>query len=307
MASVHYGRYLKPSSIWLARWLFVWLAYAGPAAALADAPDAHPEASLLAKYAALAEPLLHNPFKRALYLESSETSDTLKGDIYALVDYPFATFRAALDGPDEWCDVLILHINTKYCHATPDRSPILKVSLGKKYAQPLDDAHAIEFTYRVAKAAPRYLEIRLDAETGPLSTRDYRIRLQAVPVEGNRTFLQLSYSYAFGFTGQLAMKTYLATIGSGKVGFTVTGRQSDGLPEYIDGMRGVAERNTMRYYLAIDAYLGALAAPPPTRFQKRLQGWFNATEQYPRQLREVSRADYIDMKQDEYRRRRATP
>jgi hypothetical protein len=51
----------------------------------------------------------------------------------------------------------------------------------------------------------------------------------------------------------IAMKTYLATLGSSKVGFTVTRRQSNGQPEYIRGMRGLVERNAMRYYLAIDA------------------------------------------------------
>ena len=68
------------------------------------------------------------------------------------------------------------------------------------------------------------------------------------------------------------MKTSLATIGSGKLGFSQTGKQSSGQPEYIGGMRGVAERNTMRYYLAIDATLGALAKPPPMQLQKRLHG-----------------------------------
>jgi hypothetical protein len=35
---------------------------------------------------------------------------------------------------------------------------------------------------------------------------------------------------------------------------------------------------------------------------KRLSDWFDATEQYPRQLHEVSRADYMHMKHDEYQR-----
>ena len=77
------------------------------------------------------------------------------------------------------------------------------------------------------------------------------------------------------------MKTSLATIGSGKLGFSQTGKQSSGQPEYIGGMRGVAERNTMRYYLAIDATLGALAKPPPMQLQKRLHSWFTTTEHIP--------------------------
>lgn len=293
---------------WALRWALVWLAWVCAGAALASVPDRLATASLHAKYAELGDRLRDNPFQRALYLDSSDASGALTGDIYALVDYPFATVGAALDDPEDWCEVLILHINVKYCRAAPDGAGrMLKVSIGKKSAQDLDDAYAIEFAYRVASATPRYLEIRLDAEQGPMSTRDYRIRLQAVPVENGRTFLHLTYSYGYGLAGKLAMKAYLVTIGSGKVGFTVTGREADGRPEYIGGMRGVVERNTMRYYLAIDAYLGAVAAPPGARLQKRLQTWFDATERYSRQLHEVDRSAYLDMKRDEYRRQQAVP
>ena len=64
----------------------------------------------------------------------------------------------------------------------------------------------------------------------------------------------------------------------------------------------MVERNTMRYYLAIDAYLAALTAPPKDQLEKRLQYWFNATEQYARQLHEVERNDYFEMKRKEYQR-----
>jgi hypothetical protein len=292
---------------WLTRLLAAWLAFFSAGLALASVPDARSAASLHAKYASLGERLHHNPFRRALILDSSESSSDLKGDIYALVDYPFPHVSAALNGPGHWCDVLILHINTKYCRATTDETAtVLAVYIGKKTAQPLKDAYPLEFLYRVAAATPKFLEIQLNADKGPLSTRNYRIQLQAVPVGNGQTFLHLTYSYDYGLPGRLAMKTYLATIGRGKVGFTMTGKPSKGSPEYIGGVRGVVERNTMRYYLAIEAYLGALATAPPLQPQKRLQNWFNATEQYPRQLREVSRTAYIDMKRREYLRQQAT-
>ncbi len=288
---------------WLTRVLLVWVALSSSGPAFASVPDAHSAALLQARYASLGERLQHNPFRRALTLDSSESPKDLKGDIYALVDYPFSTVSAALRDANSWCDVLMLHINTKHCQAGTDRAnTALMVSIGKKTPQSLDDAYPIEFSYRVAAATAKYLEIQLNAPEGPLSTRNYRIQLQAVPVESGQTFLHLTYSYDYGMAGRLAMKTYLATIGSGKVGFTQTGTQPDGKPEHIGGMRGVVERNTMRYYLAIDAYLAALAAPPRLQLQKRLQGWFSATEQYPRQLREVDRTAYFDMKRGEYLR-----
>lgn len=261
------------------------------------APDAPSLTSLHEKYTAVAGRLHHNPFRRPLALDSSESSNGLKGDIYALIDHPFSRVRAELDGPEQWCDVLILHINTKFCRAATDENgTVLSVYVGKKTPQPLKDAYPLELSYRVDAATPTHLAVRLHAADGPLSTSNYRIRLQAMPVGKGQTFLHLTYSYEYGTVGKLAMKTYLATLGSNKVGFTPT----DTRLGYVDGMRGVAERNTMRYYLAIDAYLGALALPPPAQPKARLQRWFAATEQYPRQLRELSRADYLDMKRREY-------
>lgn len=290
---------------WLTGALLAWMALSGSGPALASVPATHPAASLQARYASLDERLRNNPFQRPLTLDSSESPNDLKGDIHAVVDHPFATVSTALRDADNWCDVLILHINTKHCRAGNDAGrTVLMVSVGRKTAQALEDAHPIAFSYRVAAATPDYLEVQLNAREGPLSTRNYRILLRAVPVGSGRTFLHLAYSYDYGMAGRLAMKTYLATIGSGKVGFTQTGRQPDGQPEHIGGMRGVVERNTMRYYLAIDAYLDALSMPPRQRLQKRLESWFAATEQYPRQLREVERTAYFDMKRSEYQRQR---
>jgi hypothetical protein len=274
----------------------------------AAGPDTHSAASLGAMYAELGPKLGNNQFKRPLYLDSAESSSHLKGDIYALVDFPFSVVNEALNDPAHWCDVMILHLNTKYCHASTSKAgSVLQVSIGKKYFQPLDDAYPVEFAYNAAIATPDYFDVLLNAKTGPLGTSDYRILLEAVSVQGGKTFLHLTYSYAYNFAGLLAMKSYLATVGSGKVGFTIIGKQSGGQPNYIGGVRGVVERNTMRYYLAIDAYLGALSAPPSEQLEKRLQSWFTSTEQYPLQLHEVDRAAYLDMKRREYLRDQKSP
>jgi hypothetical protein len=106
-------------------------------------------------------------------------------------------------------------------------------------------------------------------------------------------------------TGRLAMQAYLGTVGSSKVGFTVVGTQPDGERRFIGGMRGLVERNTMRYYLAIEAFLGALGAPPQARLEKRLRDWFAATERYPRQLHEMEQDEYLDMKRREHQRQQA--
>lgn len=264
-------------------------------------------ANLRDKYQSLAQQLKHNPFQRPLYLESTESPSALKGEIFAVVDYPFALVSGALNdpvhGPANWCDVLILHLNTKYCHAsTSTDGSMLSVNIGKKVEQKLADTYRVQFHYRTAATSPGYFQVDLNADTGPLSTKDYRIVLEAVPIDDNRTFLHLTYSYGYGMAGRIAMKTYLATIGADKVGFTTTAGASAGQPEYIGGVRGLVERNTMRYYLAIDSYLGSLSSPPDKRLEQRFTSWFDATEEYPRQLHEVSRQDYLQMKYKEYER-----
>jgi hypothetical protein len=226
----------------------------------------------------------------------------LQGDIYAVVDYPFATVNSAFNdpqqGPANWCEVLILHLNTKYCHATSgSNGATISMNVGKKTEQELGDTFRVQFNYRSVATSPDYFQVDLSAAQGPLSTKDYRIVLEAVDIGKGHTFLHLTYSYGFGMAGRIAMKTYLATIGSAKVGFT---QASSG--DYIGGVRGLVERNTMRYYLAIDAYLGSLAIPADKRVDQRFATWFDATEQYPHQLHELDRQEYLQMKKNEYQR-----
>ena len=67
-------------------------------------------------------------------------------------------------------------------------------------------------------------------------------------------------------------------------------------------MRGLVERNTMRYYLAIEAFLDAVSSPPQARLEQRLHDWFAATERYPRQLHELDEGAYLEMKRRESKR-----
>jgi len=262
--------------------------------------------ALHARHAALKDKLADNAFRRPLVLESTEEAGDLKGDIYAVVEHPYATVRTALGRAASWCDILILHLNIKSCRAAEaaDRSKpaTVTVNVGKKYDQPIEQTYEVAFDYRVAAQSADYLQVRLNAENGPLGTKDYRIVLEAVPLEAGRSFIHLAYSYAYGFAARVAMKGYLATIGSGKVGFSVAGKDADGKPQYVGGVRGVVERNTMRYYLAIDAYLDSLGAPKGEQQEKRLHDWFAATESYATQLHELSGDEYLTMKRSELKR-----
>lgn len=263
-------------------------------------------AALLEKHAALAVQLTQNQYRRPLFLESSESANTVSGNAYAVLDSPFSTVSATFKSPNRWCEVLILHLNTKYCRASgADTSPSkMAVSIGTKNPQQLKAAFSLEFAYRVAAASPNYLAVQLNADKGPLSTSNYRLELQAVPLPEGKTFMYLRYSYGYGLAGRLAMQAYLATLGRGKVGFTQINPEKKS--DYVGGMRGTIERNTMRYYLAIEAYLASLSRPPAQQLDARLQYWFDATEEYPQQLHELDRPSYLTMKKSEYRRQQTS-
>jgi hypothetical protein len=249
---------------------------------------------------ALSDRLASNPFQRPLHIESSERSSDLKGDAYAIVEQPFAVVGPALQGMVAWCDILILHLNVKRCRAsTPTAGDTISLNIGRKSDQPADDAYRFDFLYRLVSARPDYLQLTLSAEDGPLGTSHYRIALEVVALDARRSFLHLSYAYAYGVTASMAMKGYLATTGRDKVGFSVVGTQADGQPAYIGGTRGVIERNTMRYFLAVEAYLATLSTPPSQQLDRRLNAWFNAVERYPLQLHELERDEYLAMKRRE--------
>jgi hypothetical protein len=263
-------------------------------------------AVLRAKAVSLAPQLGQNQFNRPLVLESAEVTNRLKGEIFAIVDYPFSQVSVGLSDPNHWCEVMVLHINTKYCRAMGAPSaPVLRVNLGKKTFENLADTVRMEFDYRVTSLSSEYLEVKLSASDGPLGTKSYRIQLDAVALPEGKSFLHLTYSYDMNLSVRMATQAYLKTLGRDKVGFTVTGKGADGQPDYIGGIRGLVERNTMRYYLAIDAFLESARAPAASQLESRLQGWFSASQQYPRQLHEMDREAYVRMKRAEHVRQQS--
>jgi hypothetical protein len=283
--------------------LVLTLALAGAGAAPVQAQDA---AALKSRHAALRDALSSNAFQRPLVLESSERADSLQGDIHARIDQPFAVVGAALQGVDRWCDILILHLNVKQCRGTPSKSTDgLQLVVGQKHDQPLDRAYRFAFAYEVVASRPDYLQVQLSADEGPLGTSRYRIVLEVAALDARRSIVHLSYAYGFGLAARVAMQGYLATVGRDKVGFSITGSKPDGQPQYIGGTRGVIERNTMRYYLAIEAYLGALSLPSAQQFEKRLADWHSGVERYPVQLRELERGEYVARKREQVRRQQA--
>ena len=275
----------------------------GAVAAVAprEAADDSSGDGLRAAYREVAPRLARSPFGQPVYLEADDSDRQLTGHAYALLSHAFAEASQPLSEAAQWCDILLLPFNTKHCEVSsnaPDRLG-LTLFVGRKYTTPLDKTQRLDFRFQVAARRADYLKVVLTAPAGPFGTRDYRVVLELMPAEGSRSFLHLSYSYAYGMLARAAMQAYLSTIGAHKVGFTTEGGQ------LVGGMRGVMERNTMRYYLAIESYLRAQKAPPAERPARMIDAWFEAVERYPRQLHELERGEYVAMKRAEFDRMRS--
>ena len=279
-------------------WLrvIVWWCLASAGAAQAVSTEA---AALLVRHDSLRASFASSPFQQPLLLQAAPGDDALKGEVYAVIDQPFHLTGSALQDRARWCDVLILHLNVKQCRVRGG-SETVSLLVGRKFEQPQGAGRAVEFAFRVLSAGPDYVRVQMAAETASSDARD-QIVLEAAPLDDKRSFLRVSYAYVFGAIERMAMQAYLSTLGRDKIGFTANGTGADGKPAYVGGVRGMVERNVMRYYLAVVAYVDSLAVPAAERQEKRLRDWFAATERHARQLHEMGRDEYMAMKRHETR------
>lgn len=258
------------------------------------------EAALLADYQVIRPKLLHNPFGVPVYVQSRDQGDLLTAEVNGQVDYPLERLKAALAEPDGWCGLLALTLNVKACiHDERDDRQWLTLYMGRKFYQPPDKANQVRFQFQPTAATPGYFEAALSAADGPLGTRNYRIVLQATSIpEG--TLIRIRSAYRSSTASQWATSIYLTTLGRGKIGFSADGVDNDGQPRYVEGVRGTIERNTMRYYLALQAVLETWDLPTNDRFEARMQRWFALTERYRPQLHEMDREEYLQAKRQEH-------
>lgn len=267
-------------------------------------PTAGSAPALLAKHVELQAQLRASAFGAPLVLSSREASDRVGGDVYAEVDYPIAQVAATFKSPATVCELLFLHLNVHACEpSTVGSGDVLTLVVGPKQARGAGASYRMTYGLRNESASANYLRVVLLAESGPLSTSDYLIVFEAVPLEGDRSFVHLGYAYSYGLMARLAMQAYLATAGRAKIGFTVVGQGTDGQPIYLRGERAALERNVIRYYLALLAHCSsANDKPAQERTEARLRAWFALTERYSAQLHELNLDEYLQEKHDDLAR-----
>ena len=246
---------------------------------VAFAAQAQDAGALRARHAALQKQIADSPFGRPLHVDSNVDGGHHKGEIFAVIERPYGVVAPALSGAANWCDIMTLQVNVKGCKPA-DKS--LTAFITRKPRDTVDSAHQVDFVFDRAAAGSEHLRIRLSADSGPMGTRDYRIMLEAAPLDARRTVIHMSYAYTLGTMARAAMSAYLAGAGRDKRGFSVDG-----------GERGVVERAAMRYYLAVEAYLES------KNLETRLRHWYTATTSYPQLRERVGLEEYVAMKRRE--------
>jgi len=201
---------------------------------------------------------------------------------------------------------LLLLSNTKSCVVgRQDEAPSLQMRMGTKGPQALATTTPMNFKFETSAPQATVLETHLSSNSGPMGTKDGKLRVQAIAVGPNKSFIHLHYSYSSSLAGRLATGVYLQTLGRGKVGFSKeqaeASRPADA--HWVGGVRGIIERNTMRYFMGLSCGLQfASTDAPAQRFAQMAPCWYDDTERYPQQLHEMGRSEYLEMKRAEYGR-----
>ncbi len=245
------------------------------------------------------------PFGEGVHVDSEEQERWARGTVVALVPHPFDAVVSALGAPSAWCQVALLHLNVKACFYVNGEhvdEAHVRLYVGRKRFQSLEDTDAIDLQWRLGTEVADHLRIRLDGDSGPYGTRTFRMEIEAVPGGNGGSLVRFRYSLEYGATTNLLMGIYFATAGRNKVGFSIEEAEGETDVDYVRGFRGMMERNTMRFHLALQAYLDTREVAPAQRLDQRLRRWFQLTERHPRQLRELDLETYLEMKHREHER-----
>jgi len=272
------------------------LLFSTASASAVEKPRQGPE-SLLDSYHRNRARLETSSFGLPLTVDSAELDDRVQVDVYGIFDHPFSNIVKVLKVPANWCDIVSIHPNTKACTAS-DLTGAWQLTfyLGTKKYQPPEDTRQVIYRYRYEDQQPGYMNVTLNADAGPFGTKDHKIRFEAVPLEGERTFVHVSYAYKDSAALRLVTKIYFATIARGKVGFSVIETDRSGNPVYISGPRGAVERSAVRYYFAIHSFMNTLRHPEENRFSMRINEWYALASRYGKQLVDMDKKDYLASK-----------
>ena len=257
--------------------------------------------SLRARYQSLLPTLENNVFGAPLHIESEDSQGRIRGAIFGVVYHDLDALHAMVTSPAEWCEMLLIHPNIKYCahQGNSNGDIVLTIYAGSKNYTTVQDARRSEYRVRVDTSQRGYLVANVSADRGALDTSEYRLMLEAVPIDDGDTFVHVNFSYRYGPMTRALTATYFSTLGRNKVGFSVIDKDREGKPIFVRGRTASLERTVMRTYLALQTWLEGQGKPADDRFEWRLRRWYFLTERYPRQLYKFKEDEYVDVKRRE--------
>lgn len=288
------GNRMRPYRAYSIALIFFFMAAVVPA-------DAD-QASLNKRYLRIKNHLAQSTFETPIYIHSETNGHVLKGEAYGLIHNPeinFALLRKTFTNHQNWCEFVSLHLNVKACtyHQNTGKK-YLKFYVGRKYYEEPDNVYQVQYRFRVLSSTDNYFKVVLNAPRGPSGTRNYLMQVEAMKLNGKVLFRIIS-SYTSSRRSRFGTSIYLNTSGSKKIGFSVTGVDPQGKPVYVRGIKGIIERNVVRYYLAGKTLIAMRHEPKKDRYEKSLRYWFRETEKYSKQLHEMDLKKYLQVKLEE--------
>jgi hypothetical protein len=276
--------------------LFLLFSHGGVISYGDDSPRSGPEL-LSDKYHEVEKELVHATDPVFFYVESAENKNSSHVDVYGTINYPFDIVQHELLIPTNWCQIVLPHPDVRACtYGKTNNTWLLNIYNVNKSSEPIETAYQMKFVYHVSKLQPAYFNIGLTAREGPSHTRDHQIRLEAIPLERNKTFIHLRYSVDYNAMGYFIMKLF----GGTKIGFSIIGTDKAGHPVYVEELRGAVERDVVCHYLAILAYLNTREAPSDKRYERRISQWYDLSDHFKKQLFEMKRDEYLKYKNQDW-------
>lgn len=234
-----------------------------------------------------------------LYLKTVQEDHVLNVSLIGQIPFALDQITEVLSKPESYCDFLPLMFNVKSCVIT-ELKPVTRVKYyvaGKHYTPPVT-SYRINSIFRLVEHSKDILRIRLEADEDSLGKSSYGVDLVAVPMDGN-TLLYVESQYAPGRITRMATYTYVKVFARNKPGFTLIEEPGSGKKKLITGFPAIIERSTVRAYFALMAYMQNRHLPSAGRYESCLNTWYDLNRPYKKQLYELDRDQYLQIKRKE--------
>jgi hypothetical protein len=255
---------------------------------------------LSGRYPELQEAVRRGPFGLPLQVRSEERDSLVSAEIHGIIDHPFRALATTFTEPSGWCDFLVLNPNIKTCTFRREaQETLLTLYIGSRNYRAPESATEQVYRFLVRARQPDYAAIALTAPQGMLGTTAHRFEFEAGSVAG-KTVVALSSSFEPSMLSRLLTGIYLGTVGRNMIGFSREATEAGTPGGYVRGVKGMIERNVMRYYLSLKAFLDTADLPAGRQFEVRASLAYDLMDLYPAQLRQMDKAEYLDIKYREY-------